>query len=140
MTRVLLDTNVVLDLFLHRKPFLHEAAKIWDMAETGTIEALIAAITPTTASYLIAKSYDAAQAHKDLQHMLHTCSVAGVGIHELETALQDIASGAFTDFEDAVQHAAAEAAGAEAIVTRNARDFRGARLPVYSPAELLAAR
>jgi hypothetical protein len=42
------------------------------------------------------------------------------------------------DFEDAVSHAAALAAGATAIVTRNLDDFRQAIIPVFSPEIFLA--
>jgi hypothetical protein len=45
----------------------------------------------------------------------------------------------FADFEDAVVHEAARQAGAAAIVTRNGKDFVRSELPVFSPAELLAA-
>jgi hypothetical protein len=43
----------------------------------------------------------------------------------------------FADFEDAVVYQAACHAGAQAIVTRNLKDFQGAGLPVYSSAELV---
>jgi hypothetical protein len=40
-----------------------------------------------------------------------------------------------SDFEDNVQLAAAEAAGLDAVVTRDPDDFRGSPLPIWSPAE-----
>lgn len=43
------------------------------------------------------------------------------------------------DYENGNLHEAARHAGAEATVTRNERDFRGARLRVYGPVELEAA-
>jgi hypothetical protein len=45
----------------------------------------------------------------------------------------------FEAFEDALLHEAARAAGAAAIVTRNAKDFGNAVMPVLDPEELLAA-
>lgn len=42
------------------------------------------------------------------------------------------------DFEDAVQAAACLRAGAHFLVTRNARDFRGAPVAVRSPSEARA--
>jgi predicted nucleic acid-binding protein len=41
------------------------------------------------------------------------------------------------DFEDALQVAAAQAGGADLIVTRNTADYRRAPLPAVSPAELV---
>lgn len=43
------------------------------------------------------------------------------------------------DFEDAVLHEAAIQAGADCIVTRNIDDFGLAMIPVYTPAQFLAA-
>jgi len=42
----------------------------------------------------------------------------------------------FDDFEDAVLHEAACHAGADAIVSRNLKDFGKSKVPVYSPAEM----
>lgn len=39
--------------------------------------------------------------------------------------------------EDTLQYLCAEAAGADDVVTRNAKDFAGASIPVKSPAEFL---
>jgi len=49
----------------------------------------------------------------------------------------------FQDFEDAVLAAAGRIANVDAIITRNAKDFRKAGLPVYNAAqavELLLSR
>ena len=54
----------------------------------------------------------------------------------LQRALDD---DGFSDYEDAVAHEAAHAAGVNAIVTRNGRDFAKATIPVFEPRELLAA-
>ena len=43
----------------------------------------------------------------------------------------------FKDYEDGVLHAAAIKAGAEAIVTRNIKDFAASELPVFTPEEFI---
>ena len=42
------------------------------------------------------------------------------------------------DYEDALQVVAAQVVDARCVVTRNARDFKGASVPVLAPAEALA--
>ncbi len=42
------------------------------------------------------------------------------------------------DYEDAVLHQAACMAGCEAIVTRNGRDFKNAKISIYTPEELVS--
>ena len=53
-------------------------------------------------------------------------------------ALRYAASLPMTDFEDAMQVAAARACGARNIVTRNVRDFTRSPIPAMTPAEALA--
>lgn len=44
--RVLLDTNVILDLLLDRVPFAENASRLLKLAEQGLYEAYVSAITP----------------------------------------------------------------------------------------------
>jgi hypothetical protein len=43
------------------------------------------------------------------------------------------------DFEDALQAATAVYAGASALVSRNLRDYRHSKVPVFTPSQFLAA-
>jgi predicted nucleic acid-binding protein len=132
---VLFDTNVVLDVLLAREPHGAVAAKLFALADTGSIEGLVSATTVTTVHYIAARSIGAERAADCLRDVLAIFDVAGVDRAVLESALDS----GFADYEDAVQHEAARAAGAVAIVTRNGADFAGSDLPVFAPHELLAA-
>jgi len=55
VTRVLLDTNVVLDFLLDRAPFADEAAALWQANDDGRIEAYVSAITPVNVFYVARK-------------------------------------------------------------------------------------
>ena len=46
-------------------------------------------------------------------------------------------SSGFKDYEDGVLHAAAIKAEAEAVVTRNIKDFATSELPVFTPEEFI---
>ncbi|PAT36666.1 hypothetical protein CK625_10435 [Vandammella animalimorsus] len=70
-----------------------------------------------------------------LQDLLALCGVAPVTRAVLDAALRS----PMADFEDAVLAAAAQACGAQAIITRNVRDFALCGLPVHTPAQWLAA-
>lgn len=133
--KILFDTNVVLDVLLAREPHVGVAAKLLSLVDSGRIEGVISATTVTTIHYIAAKSVGAAAAARHLGELLEIFDVARVDCPVLKAAL---ALG-FPDLEDAVLHEAARAAGADAIVTRNAKDFAGASIPVFEPAELLAA-
>ncbi len=132
--KVLFDTNVVLDVLLAREPHAAVAAQLFTRVDQGAIEGVICATTVTTIHYIAAKSTDPESARRHIRELLTLFKVAGVDHRVLDRAL-DLD---FKDFEDAVLHEAAHAAGASAIVTRNGKDFANATLPVLAPPELLA--
>jgi predicted nucleic acid-binding protein len=132
---ILFDTNVVLDVLLDREPFADDAAFLLSKVEQNQIIGYVCATTVTTIHYLIAKALGPAEAVRHIQSLLSLLSIAPVNRGVLEQAL----TASFTDFEDAVLHAAACHAGVQSIVTRNVRDFHKATLPVFTPAELINA-
>ncbi|HRJ42456.1 MAG: PIN domain-containing protein [Caldilineaceae bacterium] len=133
--RVLYDTNVILDALLARQPYATDAAKLMAMAERKIIDGFLCATTITTLYYILAKATDDTVARVRITSLLNLFDSAAVNRSVLQSALRL----PFKDYEDAVLHEAAQLAGADAIVTRNGRDFRQATLPIYSPVELLAA-
>lgn len=130
--KILLDTNIVLDVLMDRMPFADAATELFSKVEDGTIIGYLCGTTITTVYYLAAKSVGAPRAQVEIKKMLGLFEVAPVNRVVLESAL--VAD--FSDFEDAVIHEAACLVGAEAIVTRNQKDFKKSRIPVYSAEEL----
>ncbi len=133
--RVLLDTNVVLDLLLERQPFAEVAAQLTARIERGELEGYLAAGTITTIQYLARKVLGERGARKAIADLLALFEIVPV----TRAVLQEALVLPLADFEDAVLYEAARCGGAEAVVTRNLDDFRPARLPVYSPVDLLRA-
>ncbi len=133
--KVMFDTNVVLDVLLEREPYVEAAAKLFALVDTGGMEGSICATTATTVYYIAAKAAGRERANALVRELLALFDVAHVDRGVLDGAL-DLD---FADFEDAVLHEAARVGGMAAIVTRDRRDFAKATLPVYDPAELLAA-
>ncbi len=131
--RVLFDTNVVLDVLLDREPFVEPAVQLFAKVENSELVGAICATTITTIHYLISKGLDTRRAIDNVQRLLNLFDVAAVNRVVLESAL----NADFADFEDAVMHASAHHVNADAIVTRNTRDFAKAIIPIYPPSELL---
>ncbi len=134
--KVLFDTNVLLDVLLEREPFVQVATKLVAAVDNGRIEGSICATAVTTLYYIGAKDLGRMRAHEQVRTLLSVFEVAPVDRDVLQRALAD---DGFGDYEDAVAHEAAQAAGVSAIVTRNGRDFAKATIPVFEPLELLAA-
>lgn len=131
--KVIFDTNVVLDVLFRRKPFELEAAQLMTLAETDAMTGMLCATTITTVYHVVAREHDKAQALAGIQKLLKIFDIAPVPY----TALDSAVAINFADFEDGVLHEAARFAGADAIVTRNGKDFKKATLAIYSPHELL---
>ena len=130
--KLLLDTHIVLDLLLDRKPSADSAAELFSKVENGTVIGCLSGSTVTTVYYLAAKTVGAARAQEEIRKLLTIFDVAPVNRPVLEAAL----AADFSDFEDAVIHEAACYVGAEAIITRNQKDFKKSRIPVYTADEI----
>ena len=126
MKRPLVDVNVVLDALLGRPPHGEVAGTLWAAAERKRLEALVPAHGVTTLHYLVRQATGAAAARSAVEAVLSVFGVAPVTASVLGRAV----SLGFSDFEDAVCAAAAEAAGCDLIVTRDPRGFRSATVPV----------
>ncbi|WP_457641825.1 type II toxin-antitoxin system VapC family toxin [Persephonella sp.] len=131
--RILIDTNVILDLLLDREPFSKNAAKLISQIEKGKLTGLLCATAITTIYYLISKTLSKEEADKSLDLILSLFEIAPVNRIVLETA-KDLK---FKDFEDAVIYSSAIHSNVDAVITRNTKDFKMKEIPIYEPEEFL---
>jgi predicted nucleic acid-binding protein len=131
--RVLVDTNVVLDLVLGREPWASQAKPLWMAHDTHRIEACLLASVLTDVYYICRKQVGVDQAKKAVGECLRRFIILPVDRSLLETALLLAGS----DFEDNVQIAAAQEADLRLIVTRNGADFAHSAIPPVEPPEVL---
>ena len=131
--RVLFDSDVVLDLLLDREPFAEAAAALFEQHERGRIDGHVSGVTVVNVFYVTRKLKGADAARLAVGELLKTLGVCPVDQNVLEVAHRL----PFSDYEDAVQYACAEAAGLDAVVTRNLEDYKNAVLPVFAPDGLL---
>ena len=117
---ILFDTNVVLDLLLDRKPFVEHSQELFAMVESGKINGFLGATTVTTIEHLLQKSLSTKEANGIIRKLLKLFEIAPVN----RLVLEEASDGKFTDFENAVLHAAAIHCGVQAIVTRDEKGFR----------------
>jgi len=131
--RVLVDTNIMLDAVLYREPFATEAMTLLQEIESKQVYGYVTATTLTDIFYIVRKQTRslerARQAVSETLRLMEICAVDS-------TILEDAFASSLTDFEDAVQLACAIAENLDAIITRDADDFAGATLPIWSVPEL----
>ncbi len=137
MTRVFVDTNVILDLLLDRHPFYYDAALIASLAEKGEIEVVISALSIANAHYVIRnKENDQVAKAKLIGFKLIVNEVVDLTNTHLDKSLIS----KMKDFEDALQIHAAIQANCQVIITRNEKDFLGNGLAIISPSQFLRGR
>ncbi len=133
MKRLLVDTNVILDVLLDRLPHSKASVAIWAAIEARRCEGYLSAHAITTIYYLIQKELGAPKAKQFVGLMLRVFRVAAVDGVVLEQALH-LPIG---DFEDAVTAAAGQVSGCDFIVTRDPKGFRGSTVRPVQPDAVL---
>jgi len=136
MDKVLVDTNIVLDLLTRRKDFYLAASKLFSLADNGKIRLAISSLTFATTYYLLSRELDAAKAKEILRKFKVLVIVLPVDDKVIDLALNS----EFKDFEDAIQYYTAIENKQEIIITRNLRDFKLSSLPVLTAEEYLKMR
>lgn len=132
--RVFLDTNIVLDVLLNRPGLIAESEAVILRCEKAGDPMFIAWHGLATAYYLLRRGRTEAEAMQEVDKLLAWARVADAGDANARAAREF----EFSDFEDALQAASAEACGADWIVTRNIADFTKSKVFVLTPSEFLA--
>ncbi|MBM4030374.1 MAG: PIN domain-containing protein [Planctomycetes bacterium] len=130
--RALFDSDVLLDLGLDRMPWADASEAALALASSGTIEGFVAWHSLSNVNYIV-KGEESLDPREFIARILGYLQVVPVGHSDMRLALRL----AISDLEDAMQVAAAIACGADRIVTRNTRHFKGSIVPAVTPAELL---
>ncbi len=131
--KVLIDTNIILDTVLERLPYAKASAKVIFFAQVKRFRGYISASTVSDLYYILRKAIGHSKAIDILIRLVTICEVAQVSQSIIETALVSD----FKDFEDAIQHCTAAAAGLDAITTRNIKDFTQSHLQILTPEQLI---
>lgn len=127
--KILLDTNVILDIALQREPFVAHAIDVLRIAQHRRFALFVTATTITDLYYIARKAKGRENALGFLRELLQFVEVAGVDRQVIVDALQSD----MIDFEDAVQDYAAQRAGITMIITRNQADFTQSACDIHTP-------
>lgn len=131
--KVLIDTNVILDVLCDRKDFLESSLKVWKHCEVGQITGYVSALSIPNIIYILRKELDPEKTKEIIDKLFLIFHVADLKSDDLKKATNMKT----TDFEDAVQMVCATRLKTDFIITRNIRDFKDSRVPAIKPSELL---
>jgi predicted nucleic acid-binding protein len=131
--KVLLDTNIIVDIALEREPFFENSEIVISLVEQGQIEGYISASSFGDLYYIIRREKGRDLTLEFLRNIVSFCQVATVDSAAINMAL----STNFRDFEDAIQYATAVVNQLDAIVTRNPQDFPVSTHRIITPEQLI---
>ena len=127
--KVMLDCDVLLDVLLDRAPHRTASATVLDWASQQPGRACVAWHTLANLIYIVEGDTD-----RFIRELLRFVDIPRTGTADMHFAL----SLPMNDHEDAMQVAAAVAAGASTIITRNTRDYQNAPIPALTPSDFLS--
>lgn len=130
--KVFIDTNIIIDFFARREPFCGAARKLLLVGSLGEYGMWIGASQVTDIFYLLTNlkergrltSEKAKQALAELRKNVHVCSLT-------EDDVDVVLASTWEDFDDACVYQCACKIKADAIITRNKRDFEKSFIKVF---------
>ena len=131
--KVLIDTNVILDVLCARPDFVEASSKVWKLGEVGRVEGYISALSVPNIVYILRKELTPEKTQQLIQQITMIFRVADLKAGDLGAAARMYSS----DCEDAVQMCQAKRIKADVIITRNIKDFKDSKITALKPDEFL---
>ena len=125
MSRLLIDTNIVIDLLSKREQFYDEAADLFSRADKKELELAISSLTFANTNYILTKLTSAKEAREILRKFKVLVTLLPLDDKITELALSD---DNFSDFEDGLQYYSAMENQIDVIITRNKKDFKNSKI------------
>lgn len=126
---MLIDTDVLIDVALDRHPHSETASELLDQLEQGMGTAWVAWHSISNLYYIVSPVLGRPGTRDFIRELTRFVGVAPADAEGIRYA----AELPMTDFEDAMQVAAARACGAQCIVTRNIRDYARSPISAVNP-------
>lgn len=132
--KIVIDTNIVLDILLERKDYLENSLLSIKKAIDNGDRLFISASSATDIYYIILKHTGSRIIALDgLKKLAEIATFAEVNDECIYTALYS----KLTDFEDAVVDAVATSVSADVILTRNTLDFANSTNTIMAPIDFI---
>lgn len=130
--KVLIDTNVILDVLCNRKMFVEDSLKIFKLSETKQIDGYISALSIANIIYIMRKKLSHINVKKILDMLSHIFNIIELN----EQDLMEACNLQFNDYEDEIHCNQASRIKADYIITRNIKDYKNSVIKPISPNEL----
>lgn len=135
MKNVFIDTNILMDIFSNREPFVKMSLKIYILGNQKQIQLYTSSNTITTLHYLLKKYIDEDKIRMALEQVLENIQIIPVDANIIRKSLKSN----HKDFEDAIQIISAQSIHSmDCIITRDLKDYKNSEIKVFTPDEFLS--
>ncbi|MFB2971947.1 type II toxin-antitoxin system VapC family toxin [Aerosakkonema sp. BLCC-F183] len=131
--KILIDTNIIVDVALERQPFYSESVQVLSLVHRKEVEGYISASTVSDLYYIIRKPKGREQTIDFLRRIFTFCRVATVDESVISMAL----TANFRNFEDGIQYSTAVENKLDTIITRDIADFPVTTPRILTPTQLI---
>jgi len=133
-TALFVDTDVIIDFLIDRKPFSDSSAEIFALAEKEKINLYVSSLSFANVFYVVRKVVGFDKAIEVLLRLESITEILPVGKITINQALM----ARFSDFEEAIQNFTASQEGnIKTLITRNVRDYKKSLLNIQTPEEFI---
>ena len=136
MDKLLVDTNIVIDLLTQRNEFYIPASRLFTLSDNREILLSVSSLTFANTYYLVSKELNAKKAKEILRKFKLLVSVLPMDDKIIDLSLNSN----FKDFEDAIQYYSAIENKIDIIITRNLKDFKLSKIPVMTAKNYLVLK
>ena len=134
--RMMIDTNIILDVLIRRAEFYEYSTAALKLCEERKIEGFISASAVTDIFYITRRALGSVEdAYRVMNSILNIVRILTVTNEDVIKAFQVKAS----DFEDCLMATCALSNKCDGIITRNKKDFETFGIEVHRPDEFLGA-
>lgn len=130
--KLLIDTNIVLDVLCNRKGFVENSSKVFKLCETKKLDGYLSAISVPNIAYILRKELSIEKLKSIIVKLNIIFSIIELKPNDLILAT-DLD---FKDYEDALQSVCAKRIKADFIITRNTKDFKNSPVKAITPEQL----
>jgi len=133
MDKILVDTNIIIDLLAKRKEFYIPASKLFSLSDNHSVSLSISSLTFANTYYLLSKELKPDRVKEILRKFKLLIQVLPMDDKIINLSLNSD----FKDFKVAIQYFTAVENKIEIILTRNLKDFKSSKLPVMTAEDYL---
>ena len=131
--KIFIDSDVILDVLLHRDPFFIDSQRVFSQIELNKVEGFTSSLILANCHYIFENLKNKQKADNAIQKLRSILTILPFADKEIGESL----ASPFKDFEDGIQHFIATNSNIRVLITRNIKDFSTSGLTVMTPKDFI---